>query len=364
MKKKILILTNSSSGLYSFRRELLTELVKEHSVVVSSPDSGRFDDLKDIGCEMESVEINRRGINPATDLKLFGAYRRLLRKEKPDVVLTYTIKPNVYGGLACRLAGIPYISTITGLGTAFEKPVLKTVATVLYRLGLKKAEVVMFQNSTNLKLFEGLRIGKQYRSVPGSGVNLDRHCAEAYPETEEEIRLLFIGRLMREKGVYELVEAVRTVRAGGKNMWVDVVGGADENCEDLLAEAEAEGWLYRHGYQKDVHPFIRNCHAIILPSYHEGMANVLLEAAATARPILASDIPGCRETFDEGVTGFGFKVKDAADTAAVIEKFAALSNGERAAMGVAGRKKVEREFDRQLVVAAYVEEIEKAMRER
>lgn len=360
--ERILVLANNSGGLYGFRGELLVELDRKHEVSVSVPNNGWFDELEGLGCEIFETQIDRRGINPSTDLKLLWFYIKLLKKVRPDVVLTYTIKPNIYGGLACRIAKIPYITTITGLGTAFEKKALRMIATLLYRIGLGKANAVMFQNSANQKLFEDLRIGRNYRSVFGSGVNLEKHCFEDYPIQSDQLKLLFIGRLMREKGIYELVEAVRSVRSKGKNVVLHIVGTYDDNCGIMLDQAESESLICRHGYQKDVHTFIKDCHAVILPSYHEGMANVLLEAAATGRPVLASDIPGCRETFDEGISGFGFPAKNAEAVADVIEHFAALTNEERAQMGLAGRKKMEREFDRNQVVAAYMEEIEKALK--
>lgn len=303
-------------------------------------------------------------MNPVKDFSLFQTYRKLLRDIKPDVVLTYTVKPNVYGGLACRLAHIPYITTITGLGTTFEKQgMIRTLVISLYRLGLKKASAVMFQNTTNQSLFKSLNIGRNYHVVSGSGVNLEQHCFEPYPAEDTLIRLTFVGRIMRDKGIGELLEAARAIKKNHPEVQFDLIGGFDEAYQNAVQDAVDAGIVNYLGSQKEMHPFYTNSWAVIMPSYHEGISNVCLEAASTGRPVLASNVPGCRETFDDGVTGIGFEAKSAEALQKAIEKFLSLPYEEKVKMGCAGRAKMEREFDRKHVVEAYITEIKRAVRE-
>ncbi len=354
----ILILTNSSGGLYDFRNELLVRLLKDHKVIISLPDTTKVRELEEEGCEIITTPINRRGVDPKEDLKLFWEYRRLLRKIKPDLVITYTIKPNIYGGFACRMLRIPYIGTITGLGGAFDrKGLFLKMIIVMYRMGLKKAECVFFQNTENMGIFKGYHIeGKKGRLVNGSGVNLARHCYEEYPEEGKTI-FLFVGRVMKERGILEYLEA--SVRLHREDVEFAILGYCDENYQDLLNEYEEKGIISQWGFHTEVHPFLTKASAVVVASFHEGMSNALIEAAATGRPVIASNISGCQEAFEEGRTGFGFTPGNADDLIRAMENFLELSREKRAAMGEAARKKMEREFDRNLVIDAYMDEITK-----
>ncbi len=356
--KKILILANSSGGLYDFRNELVEKLLEEYQVCASLPDEVRSRELTEEGCRVIMTPVNRRGMNPAEDLKLLKKYRELLRQEKPDLVLTYTIKPNIYGGFCCRLAGVPYIATVTGLGSTFQKKgMLLTMITVMYRAGLKKASCVVFQNEENQRTFEKYRIrGKSSRLVKGSGVNLKRHGFEDYPE-EIKVRFLFVGRMMKEKGIEELLEAAKALH--GPEVVFELLGYCDEDYQDRLDQCEKEGIIRQLGFDPDVHPYIKNCSALVLPTYHEGMSNVLMEASAVGRPVIATRISGCREIFEDGVTGFGCEPKSSESLIQALEKFLALSREEREEMGRKAREKMEREFDREQVVGDYLEEIRK-----
>lgn len=358
--KKILILANSSGGLYDFRNELVQRLLSEYEVTVSLPDQVRTKELEEEGCKVITTPINRRGVNPAEDLKLLLAYVRLLKKEKPDLVLTYTIKPNIYGGFACRLKGISYVTTITGLGTTFQKQgVLLKMITLMYRMGLKKAQCVFFQNEENMGIFERYRIkGKSRQLVKGSGVNLTRHCYEEYPEDEKTV-FLYVGRMMREKGTMELLAAAKELAASDVEFWL--LGYCDEDLKDQLTKAKEAGYIRLLEFDPNVHEYIRQASALVLPTYHEGMSNVLMEASATGRPVIATDISGCKEIFEEGITGFGCKVKDSESLSKALQKFLALSKQERAEMGRRAREKMEREFDRDLVAGCYYEEIQRIL---
>lgn len=354
--KKILILTNSSGGLYDFRNELVERLLAEYEVTVSLPDNVRTKELAEEGCKVVHTPIHRRGVNPVEDLKLLLAYRNLLKQEKPDLVLTYTIKPNIYGGFCCRLMRVPYIETVTGLGSTFQKKgIFLAMIVTMYRLGLKKAECVFFQNSENQEVFERYDIkGKKARLVSGSGVNLVRHAPEHYPREGKTV-FLYVGRMMREKGIEELLEAARDLK--DEDTEFQLLGYCDEDYQDRLDEWEQNGWIIQLGFDPDVNQYLRNASALVLPTYHEGMSNVLMEASATARPVIATNISGCKEIFEEGITGFGCEPGNSQDLIRALRKFRNLSVEEREAMGLAARAKMEREFDREKVADAYMEEI-------
>lgn len=357
---RILILANADIGLYKFRKELVEQLCKEHEVYIVLPDGEFIAPLKQMGCKFIPFEFNRRGTNPIADIGQVRRYIKLLKELKPNVVLTYTIKPNVYGGLACRVVKIPYIANVTGLGTTIENGgVLSHVSTSLYRIGLKGAQCVFFQNQDNQKLFIDKKIVKgKTRLIPGSGVNLEAHCIEPYPDAQEGIHFLFVGRIMKDKGIGELLEAIHQIHREYQNVTLDIVGWSDEDFSDDLKKAEQEGSIRYHGLQSDVHPFYTRCHCTVLPSYHEGTANVMLEASSTGRPVITTRVPGCKETFDEGITGFGCEVKSAESLIEAMRKFLSISQDERRKMGLAARSKMETEFDRKIVLNAYSEEIE------
>ena len=354
--KKILILANSSGGLYDFRNELVLKLLKEYEVTASLPDDVRTKELAGEGCKVIKTPINRRGVNPVEDFKLFLNYLKLLKKEKPDLVLTYTIKPNIYGGFACRMKRIPYITTITGLGTTFQKQgfMLKMIV-AMYRMGLKSARCVFFQNEENKGIFEKYKIkGKESRLVKGSGVNLERHTFEAYPEGSGT-SFLYVGRMMTEKGITELLKAAEVLHA--PDVEFRLLGYCDDDLKDKLDEAEQKGYIKQLGFDPNVHEYIRQSSALVLPTYHEGMSNVLMEASATGRPVIATNISGCKEIFEEGITGFGCEPKSSESLIEALKKFLALSKPERAKMGEMARLKMEREFDRKIVAEHYYEEI-------
>ncbi len=354
---KVLILTNSSGGLYDFRNEFVEALLQKHQVYISIPDDTRKKELGEEGCQIIETAINRRGVNPTEDIKLYRAYRKMMKELRPDLVITYTIKPNIYGGFAAGRCKIPHIATITGLGGAFERRglFLKLIV-MMYRVGLKKTECVFFQNQENRRTVEeyGILSGKS-RMVTGSGVNLLRHCYEPYPKGEE-IRLLYIGRVMKAKGILEYLEAAK--RLHSDKVHFDILGYCDEDYQTMLDDLEKQGVIRQLGFQKDVRPYLISAGAVVIASYHEGMSNVLMEAAATGRPVIASNISGCLEAFEEGKTGFGFTPGKADELIAAIQKFMALSVEEREKMGRCAREKMEREFDRRFVTGEYMDEVD------
>lgn len=357
--KKVLILANSASGLYDFRNELLLKLLESYEVHVSLPDEDTVPQLAQEGCQIHHTPIDRRGVNPVKDMSLLLAYWKLISKIMPDVVLTYTIKPNIYGNLCCRLKRIPYIANITGLGSVFENGgMVQKIVVFLYKLSLKKASCIFFQNKKNQEIFEQYGIyGKKARLVPGSGVNLDRHAFEEYSSKEEKMIFLYVGRVMKEKGIEELLYAAKALCDEYPEVIFRLVGNYEEDYKGIVEQYEKEGILELIGYQKEIHPYYKEASAVIMPSYHEGMSNVILEASATGRPIMATNIPGCQEGFEDGITGFGFPARDKEALLDVLRKFMKLSKEERAQMGKNARAKMEREFDRKQVVNAYMEEV-------
>ncbi|HAL62939.1 MAG TPA: glycosyltransferase family 1 protein [Clostridiales bacterium] len=358
---KILILTNFDMGLYKFRKELICELCRENQVIAALPDGEYIEALKDIGLKCINFEFKRRGTNPFADIYQFIRYIKLIKRVKPDIVLTYTIKPNVYGGLACRILKVPYIANVTGLGTSIENGgILSILNKKLYKIGISGAKCVFFQNRGNQKFFEEHKIANgNNRLIPGSGVNLSVHHIEEYPEDDGNIKFLFIGRIMKDKGIDELLEAMECLYERYKNISLDIVGDCEENYGGKLLKAASKGFIKYYGKQKFIHSFIKNAHCCVLPSYHEGLANVMLEAAATGRPVITTRIHGCCETFEEGVTGFGCEPKSAESLREAMEKFLILPYEEKRQMGMQGRKKMEQEFDRNFVIEAYIDEIKK-----
>ena len=366
-KPVVLFLVNHDVVIYNFRLELVERLLKErYEVHISSPLGQHTEELKALGVVYHEIEIERHGINPIKELEILNSYKRLMKDIRPAVVLAYTIKPNIYGGIAARQAGAAFLANVTGLGTAIQNGGWKTRLVLwLYKAGLYHAHKVYFQNKANQKymLTHGVVTGS-YELLPGSGVNLDRHCYEPYPVETEKLVFTTIGRLMKDKGTDELLKAAKAVKQKYPSVRFRVIGFFDGDYQAKIESAVKNGVIEYIEQQKEIHPFIKETHAVIHPSYHEGMSNVLLEAAATGRPVLASKVPGCTETFAEGVSGFGFQAKDSADLEKVIERFIRLPYEEKEAMGKAGRQRMEEKFDRRIVVEKYMGEIRKILEER
>lgn len=349
---KILIITNHSYMLYRFRLELIQALMKDHEVVLSMPFVGHEDDFRTLGLRCINTDVDRRGLNPKTDFHLFQVYRRLLRDERPDLVITYSIKPNIYGGLACRMAGIPYCANVQGLGTAFERRGLAQFVTVLYRLALAKARTVFFENRANADEFLKRHILPPGREtvLPGAGVNLDKYPCLPYPQNDV-IHFLYLGRIMQEKGMDELFAATERLHEElGGRVILDLVGFFEDAYKSRVEQLQKSGIAVFHGFQSDPLPFYAAADCVVLPSYHEGMSNVLLEAAAVGRPVITSDIPGCREAVDDGASGYLCQPRDAGSLYAQMRRMVDLPLDARQAMGRAGREKIVREFDKKRVV--------------
>lgn len=357
---KVLFLSNHEVTLYYFRCELIERLVSQgNEVYVCQPFEKYRDYFEKLGCHCLDSKITQYGMNPVKELSIVKEYRRVMREIKPDVVLTFTIKPNLYGGIAAAKEKIPYISAITGIGGAFQKGALfRAFAVLMYRYSSRKASKLFFENKSNSRVFEKYKIGRgNHIVVSGAGVNLEKYPLAAYPTNDGRVRFLFVGRLMNDKGIGELLSAFKSLRKTNDRIYLDIVGWCEDECRESLDEALEDNHVVYHGWQEEVRPFYEKCDALVLPSYHEGMANVLLEAQATGRPVLASDIPGCREAFENGVTGFSFESKSVDSLEKAINDFLHLSWEERMDAGLKGRGRMEKFFDRNTVVDMYVQTI-------
>lgn len=367
---RILILANNDVGLYKFRKELIEELVCPGSFIngrkaepceiyVSLPYGEFIPKLEKLGCKYIKTSVDRRGVNPLKDIKLFFLYRKILKDVRPDIVFSYTIKPNIYGGMACAAKKIPYVANITGLGTAVENDgVLQFITLILYRYSLRKVKTVFFQNSDNEKFFtkHKLTLGK-HKMLPGSGVNLDYYQVRAYPKTATT-DFLFVARIMKEKGIDQYLEAAQTIRKKYPQTRFHICGFCEQDYENQIKELEEGGIIIYHGLVSDMRDVYEHVHCTIHPTYYpEGLSNVLLESAASGRPIITTNRSGCREVVDDCVNGYVIEERNSVDLIEKIEKFLSLPWDKKRQMGLAGREKVEKEFDRRIVVEKYITEI-------
>lgn len=356
---KYLILANNSGGLYRFRKELMQRLLDDgHEVYAVTPLDDSVDDLKLMGLHLIELEMNRRGKNPVQEMRLLLAYRRIVKSVGPDIIITYTIKPGIYGGLIARWMKIPYVANITGLGTAFQKTgIFRMMIVHLWRMALKSAKCVFFENEENAGVFRDLSIVRQDRIhvLHGAGVNLEEFAFSEYPKDELLIRFLFIGRVMREKGMDELLEAMERLHQKYDNIRLDILGHYEENYERRLKDLERSGLVKYYGYREDVQTYIRQAHVFVLPSYHEGMANTLLESAAMGRPLITSNIHGCMEAVIDGETGLLCEVQNEESLMQQMERFIKLPYEQKREMGRKSHAFVAEYFDKQKVVQETVE---------
>ena len=357
----IVLIANDTTFVYNLRREIIVEFIKQgHKLTVIAQFLSHKEELEKIGCDLVNVQIGRRKTNPVDDLKLMGIYLRILREIKPDLVFLNNIKPNVYAGFACRMLGIRYVPNITGLGTAVELPGrMQQLTTRLYKWGVAGADYIFFQNKENVNFFEERHMMPRKAKIyllPGSGVNLQTHPALPYVP-DNTVQFLFIARLLKEKGIELYLSAAKRIAQKYDNVMFHICGGCDDpKYLEIVHDAEVAGYIQYHGEQKDMLPFFQMAHCVVHPSYYpEGMSNVLLEAAACARPIIATDRSGCRETVNPGVSGYLIPVRDEESLVCALEDFMSQSWENRWQMGREGRQKMEQEFDRKLVVQTYLE---------
>lgn len=362
MSKKglVALLTNHDDDVYCFRKELVEGLIDDgYEVLISCPHGEKLEMMKHVNYIYDDAVIDRRGMNVFKDFRLYRHYKKLFKEHRPCAVLTYTAKPNVYGAAAARALKIPYICNVTGFGgVMYKNKLLRLILLKLYAYSYKRAYHVFFQNNDNLCVArKNHMLGSSYSVIPGSGVALDRFPPIPYMPSEEKIVFNYIGRVLREKGIDEYLAAARIIKSKYPNTEFNLIGfvePTEKHYEIELKDMEKNGIINYLGQQKDVRPFIKASHALILPSYGEGMSNVLLENAASARPSITTDVHGCRDIVEDGVTGILCKVKDTDSLVFAIEKFLSMDNAEREKMGQAGRAKIEKEFSRDIVVKNYL----------
>lgn len=367
-KKRVLFLAQHFITLYSFRRELIERLCKEgHEVFLSLPDSEENEYFIDLGCKIIPTKVDRRGINPINDFKLILFYKKIIPQIDPDVIFSYTIKPNVYGSMVTnrvkRKNGKKYkqVCNITGTGGTFlTNNIVARICRILYRLSVKKCYKVYFQNSGDRDMFVSRKmICDNWDMLPGSGVNITQFNVLPLPE-DDAINFIFIGRVMKLKGIDEYLEAAKRIRNEFSNVHFYIAGFIEEGDykERIASYGDAVTPL---GFIKDIGSEISKCHCTVLPSHGgEGVPNVLLESAAMGRICIGSRIPGTEDVIEDGKTGYLFTVGDVDELADAIKKVVNMSSEERTKMGIEGRIKVEKEFNREIVIQKYIEEVEKA----
>lgn len=356
---------NTAWNLANFRAPVISALVADgHRVIAAAAADGAEAKLLRLGAEFRGLPVQSSSRNPLADLRLFGSLVHLLRRERPDFLMTFTIKPNIYGTLAARLTRTRALATVSGLGSAFLAggPTGRLIDR-LYGLGLSGANAVFFQNDEDRDLFVERRLVRsdQVRRVPGSGIDLAHFGLSPLPAGGRQ-RFLFIGRLLWDKGVREFVEAATLIASSGGPAEFQILGecGVDNPSAVTLAQVErwaADGIIRYLGPADDVRPAIAAAHCIVLPSYREGVPRSLLEGAAMGRPLIASDVPGCRDVVEHGDNGFLCAPRSAAALAEAIRSMLQLKPAEREEMGRRSRAKVEREFAVERVVAAYRSEL-------
>ena len=356
----ILVLSNHPTWTFKLRGEVLRALVEDgYRVIVAVGYGPELERLKEIGCEHVDIPYNRRSVNPLKEVKLFLAYRKLIHQVRPDAVLTYTIKPNLYGAYLCRKNKIPCLINITGLGSALDRQgIYQTFFLNLYKYVFKDVYRVFLQNTANRDLFVRKEIvhGNEVL-LPGSGVNLENYQPLAYPSCDT-IEFVFIARILKAKGIEEYLEAAHEIRKRFPHARFHICGFCDQDYMGLIGEYVGKGDVIYHGMVDDTREIYKSTHCTVLPSwYSEGMNNVLLESAACARPIITTNRPGCGEIVDDGVNGFIVKQQDTEDLIRVMERFILMPDDEKKAMGLAGRRKVEQQFNRKIVVEKYLEAI-------
>jgi len=367
--KKIIFSSNTAWYLYNFRLDLIKELAKSNEIFIIAPrDDNYFNKLKLFG-KCYDIELDVGGSNPVNDLKLIYSFLKLFKKIKPDLVVLYTIKPNIYGGLAAKMLNIQTLNVIAGLGTVFLNDRLTSkIARWLYKVSCKN-NIVLFENKEDSKKFlkEKLVKSEQVELVPGSGIDVNKFAPKSNKISKNKnLIFLFIARLIKDKGILEYVEAARIVKNKYPNVHFKILGSYYEDNPTAISKEQMKQWLAEGiieylGYTDAVIEEIEKADCIVLPSYREGLSRVLLEAASMSKPIITSNVTGCKEVVDDGENGFLAKVKDSRSVAEAMEKIINLSQNERNIMGEKGREKIKKEFDNEIVIKKYLCIIRKMM---
>jgi glycosyltransferase involved in cell wall biosynthesis len=371
--KKILIGLNTAWNLLNFRAGLIGGLISSgYEVVAVAPIDEYVVKLELLGCRFVHLEMDNQGKHPIWDLLLLWRFFRLLKTEKPDLCLFYTVKPNVYGSLASRLCGIPFINNVSGLGAVFiQGGWLRRIVSTLYKLAFKNSNRVFFQNRDDLGLFlENKLVNVELTDVlPGSGINLHRFTPTDDADRKSfnsAFRFLLIARMLKDKGVVEFVNAAQLLKESGVKAEFCLLGFLDVQnpaaiSSEQMKEWTDQGFVKYLGVSDDVREHIASADCIVLPSYREGTPRTLLEAAAMGKPIITSNVVGCKEVVEHGVNGFLCEVKNTQDLALRMKELLLLSDDQRRLMGENGRLKMEKEFDEIIVIQKYLQAIDLAL---
>jgi len=345
-------------------RALLNE---GHKVTVAAPRDNAVSDIERAGCDYIPLKMDANGINPFADIRLTVSLWQTMKRIKPDIVLSYTVKNNIFSSLAAMSLGVPVMPNISGLGTAFlSGGALQKLVEILYRFALARAPVVFFQNNEDRELFVERKIVRsaQCQVIPGSGIDLDAFAYDQLPDSRGGVVFLMVARILRDKGVFEYVEAARRVRSMMPSARFQLLGPVDTQNRSAVDAETVKAWhedrvIEYLGAVVDVRPAMSRAHCIVLPSYREGAPRTLIEGASMGRPLVATDVPGCRSVVEPDVNGFLCRPRDVESLVDALCRFAGLSQAGKLAMGKASRRKMEREFDQAAVVRAYREEMQK-----
>ena len=367
-KKKVAVIENHELGIYSIRHDLMMALAEKYDVTILTEidDSFKNGDLESI---VRFIDVGKSVLNPVTAVKYNSRLSKALKETKPDVCLTFTIRPAIYGNMVTNRLKIPTISTITGTGPLFDSKSLSyTVARWLYKWVLKKTRFVFFPNYDDLEAFIQAKYitREQAKRVPGSGVNYEKFAPMPFTRGNDgKFIFLYISRLLKDKGAMEYVEAASIIKKEFPNAEFHIIGPLWKGNKKSLTVTEKElnewvekKWIVYHDKQKDVRPYIADADCVVMPSYREGMCNVLLEAASMARPLITTNVTGCRDIVDDGLNGLLCKVKDGKDLAEKMKQMMNIPAAEREEMGKKGREKMIREFDKKLVIQIYLQAID------
>jgi glycosyltransferase involved in cell wall biosynthesis len=361
----ILLTGNTTFKLANFREGLIRRVLAHgHRVTVVAPPDEYVEKIRALGCDFVPLQMDRNGASPIAEARLLLSIFDVIRRARPDVVFSYTIKNNIYSGIACRGLGIPFVPNVTGLGPTFNATgLLNLTVRALYRVAFRKARAVFFQNSSDLELFTGSRLVSKdrVRLLPGSGVDLNRFSATPLPESGEVIRFLLVARLLWDKGVGVYADAARKVRETFPQAHFQLLGPLDPDSKSGVSKADLEKWIAEGvvdylGSTQEVIPFLQAAHCVVLPSYYrEGTPRSLLEAGAIGRPIITTNMPGCRDVIVEHESGYLITPRDADQLAAACEAFLELAPEAQAAMGQTSRRHIAGNYDEEIVIGAYLE---------
>lgn len=366
---RIAITVNTSWNIYNFRSGLIRVLLAQgHTIIAVAPKDEFSQRLIDMGCIYRDVTMNNTGSNPIKDLKLYTQLKTIYREEKPDIIYQYTVKPNIYGSMAAKSLSIPVINNVSGLGTVFlNKGITPRIAKLLYRQAFQKVELVFFQNQDDRKDFtDQIKLPRlKTKLLPGSGINLSEFKSEQELVTTP-FSFLMIARLILDKGIIEYLDAARELKKTHPEVTFQLLGQLDEGHARGLSASTLQtyiddGSVSYLGTSDQVKATIEPCSCVVLPSYREGTPKTLLEASAMSKPIVTTDVPGCREVIIDGQNGYLCMVKNTTDLQKKLEKMLILDHDTLVEMGKAGRKLVEKKFDESIIINHYLTETYKIL---